>query len=124
MTTRPAAARVQVWVPVVAPAISALHFTITYVTIAVVCGRRAPSPAAVSVGPLVAAYTVVAVLAMGVILVRALRRHRLEPFAAHDADTAEDRQRFMNTTTVLLAALSLLATTYIALAFVMVHRCA
>ena len=113
------------WLMAASPTIWAAHFMLCYVTAAIWCGmvvgRDGPlSTARVAIG----AYTVVALAAIGTIAYVGFRRHRFrggrEP---HDADTPEDRHRFLGYSTFLLSSLSGVAVIWSALAAVFIERC-
>jgi hypothetical protein len=115
----------RLWVPVAAPAIWAIHFTLCYVTAALWCGRFAGAAAPGALRTIVGVYTAVAVAGMVAFFILGLRRHRGQwPTRPHDDDTPEDRRHFMAFTTMLLAGLSVLATAYVALAMLLVDGCA
>ena len=60
--------------PVVAPALWAVHFTLCYITAALWCGRFGP-PASPGLRIAVAGYTAVALAAMAMLFLHGLRRH-------------------------------------------------
>jgi hypothetical protein len=113
----------RLWIPILAPAIWALHFMLCYATIVAACGRFAGG--ASGLPTLIAAYTAAAMAAIGALFVHGWRRHRWQlPADTHDDDTPEDRRHFMAWTTMLLAGLSLVATAFVALAAFLVGGCA
>lgn len=119
------------WVAVAAPIIWSAHFTLVYVTVAFACGRFGSRGAAL----LLVAYTAAAVAGIGYFFAHGWHRYvslgggrRVAPDAsrlmrAYDADSADDRQRFMAFTTMLLAGLSLIGTAYATLALMLVEGC-
>jgi hypothetical protein len=115
----------RLWVPVAAPVIWAVHFTICYITAAVWCGRFAVSAGPVGLRVLIGIYTAIASAAMTLFFVHGLRRHRYQlPTRPHDDDTPEDRRHFMAFTTMLLAGLSIVAAAFGAAAMIVVDGCA
>ena len=114
----------RLWVPIAAPSIWAIHFTLCYVTAALWCGRFS-GPGSYGLRTIVGVYTAVAVAGMVAFFLFGLRRHRDRwPTRPNDDDTPEDRRHFMAFTTMLLAGLSVLATAYVALAMLLVDGCA
>jgi len=114
----------RLWVPVAAPVIWGVHFTICYITVALLCGRFSSVGDAGTLRLTIAIYTAIAIVAMVFLFVRGWRRHRSEwPDRPHDEDTPEDRRHFLAFTTMLLAGLSIIGTAFVALAVVIVDRC-
>ncbi len=111
------------WFVVAAPLVWAGHFIASYFTAAVWCERYAGPDASLG-GARVAigVYTVLALAAIGLVAAFAWRRYR-QGDDRLDADTAMGRHRFVGSATLLLAALSALATVYSALAAVFVGSC-
>ncbi len=111
------------WFVVAAPLVWAAHFLASYFTAAVWCARYAgPDASLGSARVAIGIYTAVALGAIGVVATLAWRRYR-HGDEALDADSAEGRHRFVGSSTLLLAALSALATVYSALAAVFVGSC-
>jgi uncharacterized iron-regulated membrane protein len=96
----------------------AAHFLATYATAAVWCGRWADQSRTLGpAGLIIAVYTVVALATIGGLGWYGFRAHRhLRSLPPHDADSPEDRHRFIGLATMLLAGLSALAVSYSALA--------
>jgi hypothetical protein len=117
--------RETLWMLAASPTIWALHLLASYATAAIWCGKIVgPSGSLATARVVIAAYTVVALAGIGAIGVVALRRHRFgggQP--PHDADTPEDRHRFIGYSTFLLSALSAVAVLYAALAIVFIEGC-
>lgn len=116
------------WLPLLAmgPAVWAVHFLLSYVTVAVWCAKFVPSLAA-SLGTarwLIGAYTVAALAGIAWIGFVGWRRHRMgEGGAPHDEATDLDRHRFIGFATMLLAGLAFVATLYVALTIVLIPAC-
>jgi len=111
------------WVPVLAPALWAVHFTLSYITAALLCGRFGP-PASPGIRVAVAGYTTVALAVMALLFMYGLRGHRYRlPSRPHDDDSPEDRRHFVAFTTMLLAGLSVLATLFVAASIYLVGEC-
>jgi hypothetical protein len=123
--TRLAESRESLWMLTVAPTIWAAHFLFSYVTAAVYCAKAGdPLAALTTVRVAIGVYTAVALLAIAAVGWSGYRAHRLrggEP--PHDADSPEDRHRFMGLATMLLAVLSAVAVVYAALVAVFVRTC-
>jgi hypothetical protein len=112
------------WVVIAAPAIWALHFGLCYGTAAIWCARVAPAGPLGNVRIAIGVYTVVALAAIAFLFWHGWSRHRLgNAPLPHDADTPEDRHRFLGFTTMLLSGLSLVATVYVAMAAVFIETC-
>jgi hypothetical protein len=117
------AAKQPLWVPVAAPAIWSVHFMLCYTTAALWCGRFAP-PRTPDLRMLTAIFTAVAMAAIGVCFVYALRRRGDQlATAPHDDDTPENREQFVAFTTLLLAGMSMVAVIFEAIAIFIVNRC-
>lgn len=108
-----------------APAVWMLHFLLSYGTVSVWCARFSSTGG--SLGPVrswILGYTIVALAAIALTAWGAYQRHT---FGAgrppHDADTPEDRHRFLGFATMLLAGLSAVATLYSAVAVYMLGSC-
>jgi hypothetical protein len=107
------------------PLVWMLHFLASYATVSVWCARF--SSTAGDPGPvptLVAVYTIVALTIIALVGWNGRQRHVLDGGAPpHDADTPEDRHRFLGFATMLLAGLSGVATIYSALAVFILRSC-
>ncbi len=125
MTARPESNE-SLWLLAASPAIWAAHFLSSYATAAIWCGKFAgaggsllPARAAIAV------YTVLALAAIGAIGWRGYLRHSFgDSSLPHDADTPEDRHRFLGFSTLLLSGLCFVATLYTSLAAVFLRSCA
>jgi hypothetical protein len=115
--------RESLWTPIIAPVIWALHFTICYIWLTIACGRLAAGGfdrARTGIGIITAA----AIVVMLWCLIDGFRRHgRRLPDRSNDDGTPEDRSRFMAFTTMLLAALSIVATVFVGYAIVAMGGC-
>jgi hypothetical protein len=113
------------WLIAASPAVWAAHFLLSYATAAIWCGKIvAPGASLSSVRLAIGGYTVVALTAIGVTAWIGYRRRGLGPQNAPDhTDTPEDRHRFLGAATLLLSALSAVATVYVALAAVFFRSC-
>jgi hypothetical protein len=107
------------------PSVWAGHFLLCYVTAAVWCAKQPTALAPLqSVRIAVAIYTVVALAAIALVGWRGWRAHRYGDEAPpHDADSPEDRHRFIGFATVLLSGLSAIAVIQAALVAVFVGTC-
>jgi hypothetical protein len=113
------------WLMAASPSIWAAHFMLCYITAAVWCGvvvgRDAPLGTA---RVAIAIYTAVALAAIAAVGYHGYRRHRLgDSPVPHDADTPEDRHRFLGFSTFLLSGLSFVAVVWSALAAVFIGAC-
>ena len=125
MDAKIAARNATLWVLPVSPTIWALHFLLCYVTAAVFCAKTWPPESSLwSVRVAIAAYTGVALAGIALTAYGAVRAHRYgdEP-PPHDADTPEDRHRFLGFATLLLSGLSAVAVVYSGLAAVFIRSC-
>ena len=113
------------WRLIASPLIWAAHFMACYVTAAVWCAKFAPRDG--SLGPVrwaIVAYTVVALIGITWNGRSGLRRHqRGSETIAHDYDTAGDRHGFLGYASVLLSALSAVATVFAALVAIYFEDC-
>jgi hypothetical protein len=124
--------RWELWLLAASPAIWSVHFMASYLTAAIWCAKAGQSVEVSlhTVRVAIAWYTVAAVAAIVAVGTVGWRRHRLgrsssfdDATLPHDADTPEDRHRFIGFATVLLSALSAVATVYSALAAALVRSC-
>ena len=113
------------WLIAVSPTIWAGHFLLSYITAAIWCAKYAPADG--SLGPVrwaIIAYTVVALIGIGLTGRSGLRRHRRGTESApQDYDTAGDRHGFLGYATVLLSALSAVAVVFAALVVIFFNDC-
>lgn len=125
MTAKVSEQHDSLWMAVASPLVWSAHFLLSYCTAAIWCAKLAGEDGSLGGASVaIAAYTVLALVAVGLIGFRGYRRHRLEGGSEpHDADTPEDRYRFLGFATLLLSWLSGVAILYSALAVAMVRSC-
>lgn len=110
------------WLLTIAPLLWAAHFLLSYVTAAIWCAKMGGSFD--SVRAVIFAYTIIALIGIGMTGWIGYRRHSLGTATVpHDADTPEDRHRFLGFATLLLAGLSAVATIFAALTIVFIRSC-
>ena len=113
------------WILTVSPTLWAAHFLLSYLTAAVWCAKvvgRDGSLATVRMA--IAVYTVLALLGIGINGWMGYRRHSFgDSSTPHDFDSPADRHRFLGFATLLLSALSAVATLYVALVAVFIETC-
>ena len=102
------------WMMVISPTVWAAHFLICYITAAIWCAKYAgPGGSLEPVRWAILGYTVLALVVIGWNGWWGFKRSRLgNATLPHDADTPEDRHRFLGFSTVLLAGLSGIATLF------------
>lgn len=125
-STHPVAeSRQNLWLLPAAPAIWAAHFLASYITAALWCGMVVGRLGPLSSARLaIAVYTVVALAGIAAIGWSGYRAHTFgvaEP--PHDADSPEDRHRFLGFATLLLSGLSAVAVIYSAMAAAIIETC-
>jgi hypothetical protein len=113
------------WRLTAAPVLWAAHFLLCYLTVAIWCAKLAgPDGSLGGVRVATAIYTVLALLGIGLTGWGAFRRHSFGTATVpHDFDSREDRYRFLGFATLLLSALSAVATLYVALVAVFIRSC-
>ena len=113
------------WWLAAAPAIWALHFSISYATLAVWCAKHAGSDGAARGAQLaIGAYTLVALACVAAVGARGLRHHRHGGSPPpHDSDTREDRHRFLGFAGALLAGLAAIAILFELAAVLLIGSC-
>ena len=110
------------WLLAAPPSIWAAHFMLSYITAAVWCAKIGGSLAEVRTA--IGVYTAVALIGIGLTSWRGLRRHQSgEATVPHDFDSPEDRYRFLGFASLLLSALSFVATIYVALVAIFNKSC-
>jgi hypothetical protein len=114
--------RESLWMLAASPLIWAAHFLLSYVTASVWCAKFArPGDSLFGVRMAIGVYSLLALAAIADVGRRGLRRHghgRAE--LPHDADTPEDRHRFLGFATLLLSGLSAVAVLYASLVVVFI----
>ena len=113
------------WWLTVSPMIWTAHLILSYATASIWCGKVVgPGGSLWEVRVAIAIYSVVALAGIGVTGWIGYRRHSYGAGALpHDADTPEDRYRFLGFATLLLSALSGVATVYAALVLFFFRSC-
>lgn len=113
------------WMLTLPPGIWAVHFLASYLTAAIWCAKYADSSGALGTArAAIAAYTLLAVVGLGVTGWLGLRRVSFQrDDMPHDDDTPVDRHRFLGFTMLLLSALSAVATLFVAAVTVFVETC-
>ncbi len=117
--------RDSIFVITLGPLIWVVHFLASYLTNAIYCAKYADSTREAGVVQLaILAYTVVALPLIALSAWYGYRRHRYEfKSLPHDADTREDRFRFLGYASFLLALLSAVAVIFTALVAVFIGSC-
>jgi hypothetical protein len=113
------------WILTAPPVLWATHFLLCYLTAALWCAKFVGADGSLwNVRVAIAVYTVIALIGIGITGWAGFRRHSfgLET-VPHDFDTPGDRHRFLGFATLLLSALSAVATLYVALAAVFIGSC-
>ena len=109
--------RENLWLLTVSPTIWAAHFLLCYLTAAIWCAKFADSQTTLSaVRIAIAIYSVPALVGICVNGWAGWKRHQHgSETTPHDFDTSEDRHRFLGFATLLLSALSAIATLFVAM---------
>lgn len=113
------------WFLIVSPTIWAVHFMLSYLTAAIWCAKFAgPNESITLVRSAIAIYTALAVIGIGMNGWIGYRRHSYgDAMLPHDADSPEDRHRFLGFAALLLSALSFVAVIFAALVTLFFWRC-
>lgn len=113
------------WLLTVSPGIWAAHFLLCYITASIWCAKLAGSGGSFNtVRVAIAVYTSLAFAGIGIVGWIGYRRHSFgNATVPHDDDTPEDRHRFLGFATLLLSALSAVATLYAALVVIFFRSC-
>jgi hypothetical protein len=117
--------RESLWWLAAPPVFWAAHLLFSYCTAAIYCEKIAargdqlgPARAAI------AAYTLIALVAIAFVGIRGYRRHRYgDSTTPHDFDSPEDRHRFLGFATFLLAGLAAVSVVFPALPAVFIGSC-
>lgn len=113
------------WRLTVSPVIWATHFLLSYISAAVWCAKVVGRAGALGeIRLAIAVYTLLALVGIVMVGWHGFRSHRFgSAVGAHDFDTPESRHRFLGFATLLLSALSAVATLYVATAAVFIGFC-
>jgi hypothetical protein len=115
--------RQSLWPLVIPAAIWAFHFVGSYAAAAVWCGAVGRDQPLGIIGIAFAVVTVLAIAGIVAIGWGGWKRYQHGSSDLSHQDTAEDRHRFLGLATFLLAALSAIATLYVAVAVVLIGSC-
>ncbi len=109
--------RQSLWWLAVGPSIWAGHFLLCYVTAAIWIEKEAGRDASLApIRAVIGLYTVFALAGIAWVFRHGYKRHQYgEATLPHDADTPDDRHRFLGFATFLLAGLSAIATLFTAM---------
>ncbi len=113
------------WLLTASPVIWAAHFMLSYISASIWCAKVVGGGGSLwSVRVAIVVYTVVALVGSGITGWIGYHRHSHGSAALpHDADTPEDRHRFLGFATLLLSGLSAVAVIYAALVVFFFGRC-
>ncbi len=113
------------WTLIAAPTIWGFHFLISYFYAAYRCAPNADTFKPIyDVRIVVGVVTVVALVLIGLTFRRAWREWRRKGAGVrHDRDTEEDREHFLEFSTLLLAALSFVAVAFEAMPVLLITDC-
>lgn len=113
------------WWLTLAPTIWALHFLASYLTAAIWCAKYSGEDRSIGGVPwAIGIYTAVALAGIAVSGWHGYRRYRYRGGGTpHDADTPEDRHRFLGFAALLLAALSGVATVWVGAVGMLFRSC-
>lgn len=113
------------WRLAAGPAVWALHFLLSYVTVAIHCAKAtrfaAPLDGARTALWIYTALALALIAAFGIVGWRQHRHGESPP--PHDAPTPHDRHRFLGFATLLLCGLSFVAVLYAAFAIAVIGTC-
>ena len=116
-----------IWLLVISPTIWSVHFLASYLTAAIWCAKFSQGNTGLgSVRIAIGVYTLIALLGIASVAWIGYRRHdsrAVDNHVPHDADTEEDRHGFLGFATLLLSALSAVATIFVALAALFIGSC-
>ena len=114
------------WRVIVSPAIWAVHFLASYVTVAIFCEKAGRSagldPAEIAVG----AYTAIALAGIGWsthALWRVRGRSLTDDDFEYEHNTPEERHRFLSHVALMLCVLSAVAVIYVAIPMIYLSTC-
>jgi hypothetical protein len=125
VSTHVAESRQRLWIVPGPLVIWAGHFMLSYITAAMWCGRIAGRLGSLDAARLaIAVYSAVALLAILWIAWLGYRAQALgDASPPHDADSAEDRHRFLGYASLLISGLSAVAVIYTAMAAFFIETC-
>lgn len=117
--------RQSLWLLTLSPSIWAAHFVLTYIAAALWCGRSADRSAGLGSLQLIVVGAGLAAIAAIALIGNAgwRRRQHGKGQPPYDEDTPEDRHRFLGFATVLLSALSGVATVYVTMSVLFIGNC-
>jgi hypothetical protein len=118
-------AKESLWWLAASPLIWAAHLLVSYGTAAVFCAKfQGEAGSLRPVQLFIFGLTAAALVGIGLVGLRGWKRHRLggSPLP-HDADTPEDRYRFLGFASALLSGVSGIAVVYAALPAVFIGSC-
>jgi hypothetical protein len=120
-----AESRQRVWIVPGPLVVWAAHFMLCYITAALWCGMVVDRLGTLGLARvLIAIYTVAALAAIGGIAWLGRQAYQVgDEGPPHDADSPEDRHRFLGFATLLIAGLSTVGVIYSAMAAVFVETC-
>lgn len=113
------------WWLILSPVIWAVHFLAAYITVAIYCAKIAPESGPLGVARvLVAVYSAVALVGIGLVALRSWRHHSFgRASVPHDFDTPADRHRFLGYAGFLLSGLSAVGVIYETLPLLFIGSC-
>lgn len=113
------------WLLTASPLIWAAHFLLCYATASIWCAKVVgPGGSLTTVRVAIAVYSALALAGIGVVGWIGYRRHSFgHAELPHDADTPEDRHRFLGFATLLLSGLSAVAVLYAGLVALFFGMC-
>lgn len=113
------------WLLTASPSLWAVHFLLSYATVTIWCAKVAGDGGSLAGARIaIVVYTVMALMGIGIVGRMGYRRHKFgQAELPHDADTPEDRHRFLGFATLLLSALSAVAVLFAALVAVFFGTC-
>lgn len=113
------------WLLTASPVIWAAHFLLSYITASIWCAKLAgPDKSLWEVRVAIVIFTALALIGIVFIGWVGHRRHSYgNASVPHDADTPEDRHRFLGFATLLLSGLSAVAVIYAGLVVVFIRSC-
>ncbi|WP_407652746.1 transmembrane prediction [Aporhodopirellula aestuarii] len=117
--------RQQLWWIALGPSIWAVHFLACYLTAAIWCEKFASAGSANSpLWWLIGVYSVIALVGLIVVSVMSFRSFRRgDPPVSYDFDDPHERTPFLGFTAYLLSLLSIVATLFTVLVFLLVRSC-